>query len=325
MALQFNGSMYRSVGVRHFGAGVVNSTIPVALQSNFAHTNRLRNLTAGEGIPSELVGLPSGYRHPGAWMMPQKAGAIAARNTVTGLGALSGAAQSGYNIAGTLTGDGGIPSSVSIGLIVSIAAALTASGGISSAATQALASLVASVTGAGSVTATAAGLATLGAALSGSSFVTANNTALMAISATIKGYSDLTPEGIRDNVWNAIAANFNTAGTMGNKLNSAASGGVDYAALGQAVWAVLAGDADTPGTMGAYVQTAGAPAPTAPENAAAVRSELAAELLRVIEIAKIHGLVQGTDLVVTPTSRVAGGVVQTITGDGINTSTVSRT
>jgi len=288
MALRFNGSMYRSVGVQHFGAGVVNSSIPYGLQSNFTATNKIRNLTAGEGITSELVGLPSSYRHPGAWMMPQKAGAIAARNTITGAGALSGQAQSGYNIEGTITGAGGIPNSVSIGLIVSIAAALTASGDISSATTQALASLVADLTGAGSVTATAAGLATLGAALEGSSFVTANNTALMAIAATIKGYSDLTPEGIRDNVWGAIAASFNSTDTMGAKLNSAASGGVDYASM-----------------------------------ADAVRTELQAELLRISELAQVHGLVVGTDLVVTPTSRTAGSVVQTITGDG-TTTTVSR-
>ena len=53
--------------------------------------------------------------------------------------------------------------------------------------------------------------------------------------------------------------------------------------------------------------------------------ELTAELLRIIELAKLHGLVIGADLVVTPTSRTAGDVVQTISGDGVNTSTVSRT
>lgn len=289
MALRSNGNQFASSGVWHAGQASVLSAIPSALQANFAQTGRNRNLTAGEGITSELVGLPSGYRHPGAWMMPQKAGAIAARNTITGAGATSSAMQSGYNIAAALTGDGGVPNTVSIGLIVSIAAALTASGGISSAATQALASLVADLTGSGSVDATAAGLATLGAALEGSSFVTANNTALMSIAAAIKGYSDLTPEGIRDNVWGAIAANFIASGTMGAKLNSAASGGVDYPAM-----------------------------------ADAVRTELQAELLRIAELAQLHGLVVGTDLVVTPTSRTAGSVVQTITGDGTTISTVSR-
>ena len=73
------------------------------------------------------------------------------------------------------------------------------------------------------------------------------------------------------------------------------------------------------------VSTSGTPAPTSGENAAAVRAELAAELLRVIELAKIHGLVQGAPLTVTPASRSAGGVDQAITGDGTTTSTVTRT
>lgn len=66
--------------------------------------------------------------------------------------------------------------------------------------------------------------------------------------------------------------------------------------------------------------TAGAPGTTA----SAVRTELTAELLRITELAQLHGLVVGTDLVVTPTSRTAGSVVQVISGDGVSNSTVSR-
>lgn len=204
MALRANGSMIGNIGVQFFGAAAYLSAFPSALHGNFAQTNKLRNLTAGEGITSELVGIPSGARHPAAWVMPQKAGALAARNTVVGAGQTAATGQSGYNIDGTLSGAGDIPNTVSIGLIVSIAAALTASGGISSATTQALAAMVATITGSGSVTATAAGLAELGAALAGAGFVTANNTALMSIAATIRGYGDLTPEGIRDIVWAKI-------------------------------------------------------------------------------------------------------------------------
>lgn len=235
MALRSNGNQAFSVGVQHFGAAAYLSAIPSALQSNYAQTNRMRNLTAGQGITSELVGLPSGCRHPAAWMMPQKAGALAASNTAIGAGIAEATGQSGYNIAGTVTGDGGV-TDAPLGLIISIAADLIASGGISSATTQALASLVADITGSGSVTATAQALADLAASLSGSSAMTANNTALMDVAATIRGYSDLTPEGIRDNVWSAIAASYNVDGTMGQKLNSAAIGGVDLELLAQAVW-----------------------------------------------------------------------------------------
>lgn len=80
MALGCNGHMVFARGAQSFGQTAFNSTIPVTIQSNFNQTNRIRNLTAGEGITSDLVGLPSGYRTGSAWMMPQKAGALASRN-----------------------------------------------------------------------------------------------------------------------------------------------------------------------------------------------------------------------------------------------------
>jgi hypothetical protein len=54
-----------------------------------------------------------------------------------------------------------------------------------------------------------------------------------------------------------------------------------------------------------------------------VRAELANELLRILELAKIHGLVQGTPLEVTDSGRVAGDVVQSISSDQSGT-TVTR-
>jgi hypothetical protein len=168
-------------------------------------------------------------------MMPQKAGAISARNTISGTGSFTATAQSGYNIDATLTGSGDIPP-CSLGLIVQIAATLTASGGITSAQIQALASLAATITGTGDIAATAAGLATLAASLSGSCVITANNTALMDIASTIRGYGDLTPEGLRDAVWNALLSQYQTTGSAGKALSAASSGGVDYNLLASAVW-----------------------------------------------------------------------------------------
>lgn len=47
----------------------------------------------------------------------------------------------------------------------------------------------------------------------------------------------LTPASIASSVWAATASENNEAGTMGNKLNTASSGGVDTEALAAAVWA----------------------------------------------------------------------------------------
>jgi hypothetical protein len=54
--------------------------------------------------------------------------------------------------------------------------------------------------------------------------------------ANITGESALSPQNLAAAVWQALAAQYNDPGTMGNKLNLAASGGVDYDALAQAVW-----------------------------------------------------------------------------------------
>jgi hypothetical protein len=118
----------------------------------------------------------------------------------------------------------------------------------------------------------------------------------------------LTSDSIASSVWAALSATYNVAGTMGQKVNSAAAGGVDYSALGAAVWSVLAGEADTPGSIGAAVQAGGMTTNQADMLAA---------------IAKIHGLVPGVPLVVTSESRSAGDVVQTIS-EASGTVTISR-
>ena len=94
-----------------------------------------------------------------------------------------------------------------------------------------------------------------------------------ALTGNITPYTELSPQSLASAVWGAVATQFNEAGTLGNKLNSAASGGVDYAALGQAVWAVILADADTPGSMGAFIQSisgGGGSSLTAEEISAAV-------------------------------------------------------
>lgn len=48
--------------------------------------------------------------------------------------------------------------------------------------------------------------------------------------------TELTTDSIASAVWRAISSSFNDAGTMGNKLNTASSGGVDMDALAQTVW-----------------------------------------------------------------------------------------
>lgn len=78
-------------------------------------------------------------------------------------------------------------------------------------------------------------------------------------------------------------------------------------------------------TSAAFVTTAvGGSGPSTADVAAAVRSELAGELLRLMELAALHGLIPSAPLTVTATSRSAGAVVQAINADASGNTTVTR-
>jgi hypothetical protein len=219
MALLGNGFRQTLTG-RMFGSTMTDGTTPHVHEYRGHMAAPMRNQLASFDSKASI---PDGCRHPVAWVMPQKSGGLSTRNSIIGIGSLSATLQSGYNLDGEITGVGGI-TDAPLGLIVSIAATLIASGGISSASAGALASLVAALTGSSNVSATAAGLAALGASLTGSGTAVGNNTQLMSIAATIRGYGDLTPEGIRDSVWNAFVASYNAAGTMGKALGDVGAG-----------------------------------------------------------------------------------------------------
>ncbi|MBK7334132.1 MAG: hypothetical protein IPI87_18160 [Betaproteobacteria bacterium] len=125
-----------------YGAGTVNGGYPSTLVANFARTGRNRNFAAGSGIADGTVGRPYGYRAPGAWIMPQKAGALSAHNIILGDGDLVGAIAGGKNGEATLSGSGTLTGTAA--LIVSLVAALSGSGTISDAALLAYLNLAAS-------------------------------------------------------------------------------------------------------------------------------------------------------------------------------------
>lgn len=168
-------------------------------------------------------GIPDGYRPPYCWVIPQYDGALAARNNLVGLGSVSASVAGGLNAAAALTGSGTI-SAATLQLIVSLVASLTGSGTVSASDLRAYLNAVASLSGSGSLAASSSAIAWLYAATDGvGSFSSAVASALGELSATILSYGELTPEGLRDAVWNAIAANFDVPGSMGEKMNDAGS------------------------------------------------------------------------------------------------------
>lgn len=232
---------------------------------------------------------PHGYNGQSAWHMAPKAGGMASVNNATGSGSVTANALAVKLAQAGLTGAGGLTALGS--LIVSAIASLTGSGTITAANLQAFLSAVAALTGSGTISAAGAtGRGQLIAALEASGTAAGSTlTGTGELGADIFAYGELTPEGIRDAIWSALAANYNTAGTMGSKLNSASSGGVDYGAL-----------------------------------ADAVRTELGVELAAVLEVWRRHGLDIAAPLTQTAASITAGDIALTITGDPDTSITVTR-
>ena len=171
--------------------------------------------------------VPQGARHPVAYKWPRKSGGLASHGAIAGLGALTAAGVLGKNAAADLVGEGDL-SNAALGLIVGLAAALSGSGTLSDADLKAFLALAADLTGSGDLD--SADLRALGwivAALAGDGEASAATlTALGTLAANIRSYGDLTPEGLRDAVWNAVAASYDDVGTMGGLMNGGAAGGL---------------------------------------------------------------------------------------------------
>lgn len=232
---------------------------------------------------------PHGYNNQGAWWLSPKAGGMGSVNNATGSGAISTNALAVKLAEAGLTGSGDM---VALGsLIVSALAALTGSGTISDANLQAFLAAVANLTGNGSVSSSdLTGLGQLIAALAASGG--ASNSTLTGVgelAAAIVAYGAMTPEGIRDAVWQAVLANYPVSGSAGNTLALAGSGGVDYVTL-----------------------------------ANAVRTELGVELAAVLEVWRRHGLDIAAPLTQTATAITAGAIDLAITGDPATSVTVTR-
>lgn len=225
MAILANGFIGANGVFQTYGATVLNNAYPSARWANFARTGANRNITAGQGITSGLVSLPSGNRNPNAWMMPQKPGALASRNIMTGDGGVTDAdtwavklAQAALSGEGSLTAVGG--------LIVQLLADIAGQGEISDADLKAFLQAVASIGGSGEISdADATGLGELVAAMTGlgtAAGSTATGVGELSADLVVTG-TGLTTGNVGAAVWAAIASANNTAGTMGEKLNDAGS------------------------------------------------------------------------------------------------------
>ena len=252
MALLRNGTVLNQYPLRQLGGGVAADI------TMFGRGDR-RNIYSG--TTDLKSGTPNGHVAPSSWLLPLKPGGMSSFNYAI--------------LKWTATADGvmGVPISAATSMDVQASGtgSLITSGEGSAAMSFAVgnAQLIASLSGTASTQFSITGSGTTKGvgALAGASSITFSQsaailptndtsplrtgTAVMSFSGTLTSYavgamigdtvdtSVLTSTAIANNVWSLVAAENNEAGSMGNKLNSAASGGVDYTALGVAVWSHL--------------------------------------------------------------------------------------
>ena len=176
--------------------------------------------------------IPSGMYAGRAFFAPQTAGRIVTRTPIA--------------VNATAVGALGVPASATASFAINAA---TIGGLIAGGVANATITINGSATIAGLAAGSASGSFAINAAAIAGATAWGVSNATMTITGTAIGYgrgymqastvdnTTLTPASITQAVWSAVAADYAATGTMGNKLNSAASGGVDYGALADAVLA----------------------------------------------------------------------------------------
>ncbi len=168
------------------------------------HSDANAAMTTG-GLSKVFGGLPSGYRHPGAFLLPLSNGALASR--ISADGSLTATIIPARNMDAALDGLGDI-TSANLGLIVSLVAALTGDGTVSVASIVGVIAAASDLSGAGSVSASLGALAGMVGALSGSGDASGSPNAYGAMSADILSFGDLTPENIARTIMGYVVERF---------------------------------------------------------------------------------------------------------------------
>lgn len=207
----------------HNHSGITNPVWIIAPHRMRGYYGSAQTETYSEQIKRDSF--PTGTNPPYTIMFGDKGALLSSTTTANGTGTVVTNLSMGKACEAALVGSGTI-TDANLSLIVQLAAELSGSGTITTAALVGVVALQSSLTGTGSLTAGLSLIAFMNAGLDGNGTLTAELRGTLSLAASIYvNQSEATVQQIVDGVWNAIAADYNTAGTMGNKLNSAGSAG----------------------------------------------------------------------------------------------------
>lgn len=243
-------------------------------RDNWNKTGRLRNYHCGDANISGLTdrgSQPAGNTHPVAYVLAQKPGRIASHQLTEVSVNLSGNAALGsliFTLSCVIGVDGTATGTLIIGSLIDGTVALIIDGSAVgmmtlSGAGEAVITITASGAILGHIPAAGAAPMEIGAVLNaaalgwlvGNGPITLDGSLLPYAVGWMQGTTQetgMTPTGVAAAVWNALAASYNLAGTMGERLNTA-GGGSSPEDIADAVWDELQSGHIIPDSFGDLV------------------------------------------------------------------------
>jgi hypothetical protein len=231
-------------------------TNPGGESENFVRPGALRNFHGEARVTDESTkaSYPSGVRHPYTWMLPQKAGALAARYEINGSATYTASGALGRNITGSSAGVGSFTATGA--LLVSGTATITGLATFTSNAFAALAA-AATITGTGGFPTTdsyllredgsfvlredgdkilleigAPTLTALGwgiSSITGVATFTGTRYATGELEAAISPFTELSPQSLASAVWAELLESGYSAGDIMRVMSAALAGEVSGA------------------------------------------------------------------------------------------------
>lgn len=195
------------------------------INSNYVPSSRYSAYFPDTTITSTFnkASFPTGTEPPYSWLLAPKGGELSSTTYLTGTGTISGSLTMGKYMTADLTGTGSLVGALS--LITSLIASLNGSGTLSGSLSITL-SLAANLLGSGNLAGALSLLIKMQADLTGAGTITADLKGISSMFADIYvNQSTATVNELVAGVWNALAADYNTSGTMGEKMNAAGTAG----------------------------------------------------------------------------------------------------
>jgi adhesin HecA-like repeat protein len=191
----------------------------------YADTNKSqnRNIYAGEAGFNSASGIPNGHRSPSSFVLPQKDGGISSYTGIKSVGTISANGAMGINFTSLINDSDGVLIATG-SLLASISLSMNGSGTLNSGL-LALLNLSATLQASGDLNGSLNALAYVLSTLNGDGSLSLTPYSTGNLLATITTSTELSPQSLSEAVWSALATENNVAGTMGNKLNGAASAG----------------------------------------------------------------------------------------------------